>query len=135
MLENKTNEAAACDAAVPHDNEGTVVGGQYDGPDRRALEQKHWYQTIGNNISQWLAIGGVALSAIIFYGDLRQKEADNNAKHRAIEAALIAVNQRVTDEATRREKEQRDLLSQIDLMIKPLRDDMAYLRNRLDRGR
>lgn len=100
-----------------------------------AAAPKQWYQTIGNNISQWLAIGGVALSAIMFYGDLRQKEADNNAKHRAIEAALVAVNQRVTDEALRREKEQRDMLAQIDLMIKPLRDDMAYLRSRLDRAR
>lgn len=137
MPENNPTVAAADAAAEQH--EGGHVQDSFAGQDRRARREPEWFQSRKNNITQWFgivgAIVGMLVSVVVFYGDMRQKEADNNARHKAIEASVIAVNQRITDETLRREREQRDMLSQIDLMIKPLRDDVAYLRSRLDRGR
>jgi hypothetical protein len=137
MLENKSTVAAA-DAAAKQKDE-VRVGDNFQTGDGHARREPEWYQSRKNNITQWFGIVGTLVGTVaavgVFYGDMRQKEADNNARHRAIEASVAAVDRRVSDEASRREREQRDMLAQIDLMIKPLRDDVAYLRSRIDRGR
>lgn len=147
MPENKRVDAAAvCEAAAaPHDNEGGSVSGQYDGPERRAQahvqarEPLHWYQTIGNNISQWLAIGGAIAAGIVAYGDFQTKSAVRDALIQAKLAEYAARDDRIEESLkqieVRRVAEKQEFASQINGIVSEIRSDIRLIRERLDRGR
>ncbi|MGL4231004.1 MAG: hypothetical protein ACRCWJ_06515 [Casimicrobium sp.] len=147
MPENNTTTAATAQEqpAVADQRRGDIVTDNYDGPDRRlrpavaAPEPKHWYQTVANNIGQWLAIGGVLITAITMYSDFKTKSAVRDAliDERFAQHAQRAerAEESARQSEVRRISEKQEFTNQINGVISEIRTDIRLIRERLDRGR
>jgi hypothetical protein len=142
MPENKVTDAADAPERTAAHNQGGIVTKDYEGPDRRAErapEPKAWYQTIGNNLSQWLAIGGVLITCVTMYSEFKTKSAVRDAlideRFEQYKARDARIEESTRQAEQRRISEKQEFVNQINAVLGEMRGDIRAIRDRLDRGR
>jgi hypothetical protein len=141
MLENKPTAAAAA-AAFDNNAKGGVVSEKDKATDHAnatSHEPKVWYQTVGNNIGQWLAIGSAVIAGVTMYGDFQTKSAVREARMDAQLMQMAQRDDRIEEAARqveiRRVSEKQEFVNQINGIVGEIRTDLRLIRERLDRGR